>query len=99
MSDLPSPCLAISSSLSRRNALAKTKRDGANPSPNPKGILVWGVYIIVCLLPATPVASVCVAPLTSYRIDPLQPLFQGPVLVLTSGRSISAAEVAAATPV
>jgi hypothetical protein len=34
-------------------------------------------------------------PLTSYRIDPMQPLFQGPVYVLTSARSISAAEIAA----
>ena len=40
-------------------------------------------------------ADVLTRPLTSYRIDPLQPLFQGPVLVLTSGRSISAAEIAA----
>jgi len=34
-------------------------------------------------------------PLTSYRIDPIQPLFRGPVFVLTSARSISAAEIAA----
>lgn len=34
-------------------------------------------------------------PLTSYRIDPMQPLFAGPVYVLTSARSISAAEIAA----
>jgi carboxyl-terminal processing protease len=34
-------------------------------------------------------------PLTSYRIDPLPPRFDGPVFVLTSGRSISAAEIAA----
>ena len=34
-------------------------------------------------------------PLTGYRIDPMQPIFQGPVFVLTSGRSISAAEIAA----
>lgn len=34
-------------------------------------------------------------PLTSYRIDPMQPLFRGPVFVLTSARSISAAEIAA----
>jgi carboxyl-terminal processing protease len=34
-------------------------------------------------------------PLTSYRIDPMQPAFHGPVFVLTSGRSISAAEIAA----
>jgi carboxyl-terminal processing protease len=34
-------------------------------------------------------------PLTSYRIDPMQPYFQGPVFVLTSARSISAAEIAA----
>ena len=33
--------------------------------------------------------------LTSYRIDPLPPRFDGPVFVLTSGRSISAAEIAA----
>lgn len=34
-------------------------------------------------------------PLTSYRIDPMQPRYQGPVYVLTSARSISAAEIAA----
>lgn len=34
-------------------------------------------------------------PLTSYRIDPMQPLYQGSVYVLTSTRSISAAEIAA----
>jgi carboxyl-terminal processing protease len=33
-------------------------------------------------------------PLTSYRIGPMQPLFQGPVFVLTSARSISAADIA-----
>jgi C-terminal processing protease CtpA/Prc len=33
--------------------------------------------------------------LTGYRIDPLAPRFDGPVFVLTSGRSISAAEIAA----
>lgn len=33
-------------------------------------------------------------PLTSYRIDPLEPVFQGPVFVLVSKRSISAAEIA-----
>jgi hypothetical protein len=33
-------------------------------------------------------------PLTSYRIDPMPPRFDGPVFVLTSGRSISAAEIA-----
>jgi hypothetical protein len=40
-------------------------------------------------------ADVLTRPLTSYRIDPLRPLFQGPVFVLTSARSISAAEIAA----
>ena len=40
-------------------------------------------------------ADVLTRPLTSYRIDPLQPLFKGPVVVLTSARSISAAEIAA----
>ena len=40
-------------------------------------------------------ADVLTRPLTSYRIDPLQPLFQGPVVVLTSSRTISAAEIAA----
>jgi carboxyl-terminal processing protease len=40
-------------------------------------------------------ADVLTRPLTSYRIDPMQPLFQGPVFVLTSARSISAAEIAA----
>jgi carboxyl-terminal processing protease len=40
-------------------------------------------------------ADVLTRALTSYRIDPMQPLFQGPVLVLTSARSISAAEIAA----
>jgi C-terminal processing protease CtpA/Prc len=40
-------------------------------------------------------ADVLTRPLTSYRIDPLQPHFPGPVLVLTSARSLSAAEIAA----
>lgn len=40
-------------------------------------------------------ADVLTRPLTSYRIDPLQPAFRGPVLVLTSARSLSAAEIAA----
>jgi carboxyl-terminal processing protease len=40
-------------------------------------------------------ADVLTRPLTSYRIDPMQPLFRGPVYVLTSARSISAAEIAA----
>lgn len=40
-------------------------------------------------------ADVVSRPLTSYRIDPMQPLFRGPVVVLTSARSISAAEIAA----
>jgi carboxyl-terminal processing protease len=40
-------------------------------------------------------ADVMTRPLTSYRIDPVQPFFQGAVLVLTSARSISAAEIAA----
>lgn len=40
-------------------------------------------------------ADVLTRPLTSYRIDPMQPHFQGPVFVLTSARSISAAEIAA----
>lgn len=40
-------------------------------------------------------ADVLRRPLTSYRIDPMQPLFDGPVVVLTSARSISAAEIAA----
>ena len=40
-------------------------------------------------------ADVLTRPLTSYRIDPMKPLFQGPVFVLTSARSISAAEIAA----
>lgn len=40
-------------------------------------------------------ADVLTRPMTSYRIDPIQPRFQGPVLVLTSARSISAAEIAA----
>jgi carboxyl-terminal processing protease len=39
-------------------------------------------------------ADVLTRPLTSYRIDPMQPLFKGPVFVLTSARSISAAEIA-----
>lgn len=34
-------------------------------------------------------------PLTSYRIDPMQPRYQGRVYVLISARSISAAEIAA----
>ena len=40
-------------------------------------------------------ADVLTRPLTSYRIDPLKPRFRGPVIVLTSTRSISAAEIAA----
>ena len=40
-------------------------------------------------------ADVLTRPMTSYRIDPMQPLFKGPVFVLTSARSISAAEIAA----
>jgi carboxyl-terminal processing protease len=40
-------------------------------------------------------ADVVTRPLTSYRIDPMQPRFRGPVFVLTSRRSISAAEIAA----
>jgi carboxyl-terminal processing protease len=40
-------------------------------------------------------ADVLTRPLTSYRIEPLQPRFKGPVFVLTSARSISAAEIAA----
>lgn len=39
--------------------------------------------------------DVVTRPLTSYRIDPMEPVFQGPVLVLTSARSLSAAEIAA----
>jgi carboxyl-terminal processing protease len=39
-------------------------------------------------------ADVLTRPLTSYRIDPMRPLFRGPVFVLTSARSISAAEIA-----
>lgn len=42
-------------------------------------------------------ADVLTRPLTSYRIDPMQPVFEGPVIALTSGRSISAAEIAADT--
>lgn len=34
-------------------------------------------------------------PLTGYQIDPLRPRFRGPVFVLISGRSVSAAEIAA----
>ena len=40
-------------------------------------------------------ADVLTRPLTSYRIDPMKPRFRGPVVVLTSTRSISAAEIAA----
>ncbi len=40
-------------------------------------------------------ADVMTRPLTSYRIEPMQPRFSGPVMVLTSKRSISAAEIAA----
>jgi carboxyl-terminal processing protease len=40
-------------------------------------------------------ADVVARPLTSYRIDPIPPLFQGPVVVLTSAQTISAAEIAA----
>jgi carboxyl-terminal processing protease len=39
--------------------------------------------------------DVVTRPLTSYRIDPIQPRFRGPVVVLISARSISAAEIAA----
>ena len=40
-------------------------------------------------------ADVLTRPLTSYRIDPMKPSFRGPVVVLTSAKSISAAEIAA----
>ena len=40
-------------------------------------------------------ADVLTRPLTSYRIDSLQPHFPSPVFVLTSARSLSAAEIAA----
>jgi len=40
-------------------------------------------------------ADVLTRPLTSYRIDPMEPRFAGPVIVLTSARSFSAAEIAA----
>lgn len=40
-------------------------------------------------------ADVLTRPLTSYRIEPRSPRFQGPVIVLTSTRSFSAAEIAA----
>lgn len=40
-------------------------------------------------------ADVLTRPMTSYRIDPMQPRFDGSVFVLTSKRSISAAEIAA----
>jgi len=40
-------------------------------------------------------ADVLTRPMTSYRIDPIEPRFYGPVFVLTSARSTSAAEIAA----
>jgi carboxyl-terminal processing protease len=40
-------------------------------------------------------ADVLTRPLTSYRIDPIKPIFRGQVVVLTSRRSLSAAEIAA----
>lgn len=40
-------------------------------------------------------ADVVTRPLTSYRINPMRPRFEGPVDVLTSAQSISAAEIAA----
>jgi carboxyl-terminal processing protease len=40
-------------------------------------------------------ADVLTRPLTGYRVEPMRPWFQGPVFVLTSARSISAAEIAA----
>lgn len=40
-------------------------------------------------------ADVVTRPLTSYRINPMRPRFEGPVDVLTSAHSISAAEIAA----
>ncbi len=40
-------------------------------------------------------ADVMTRPLTSYRIDPMEPRFGGSVVVLISARSISAAEIAA----
>lgn len=40
-------------------------------------------------------ADILKRPLTSYRIRPIYPTFKGPVFVLTSRRSISAAEIAA----
>jgi carboxyl-terminal processing protease len=39
-------------------------------------------------------SDVLTRPLTSYRIDPVEPRFDGPVFVLTSARSMSAAEIA-----
>lgn len=40
-------------------------------------------------------AQMLAQPLTGYRIDPMQPHYPGPVYVLTSARSVSAAEIAA----
>jgi hypothetical protein len=40
-------------------------------------------------------SDVLTRPLTAYRIVPLQPSFKGAVFVLTSGRTLSAAEIAA----
>lgn len=40
-------------------------------------------------------ADILRRPLTSYRIEPMQPVFHGQVRVLTSRRSLSAAEIAA----
>lgn len=40
-------------------------------------------------------ADVLTRPLTAYRVEPMRPLFRGPVFVLTSRRTISAGEIAA----
>lgn len=58
------------------------------PSDFPTAI-PWRGYSVQAFL-----AAMLARPLTGYRIDPLGPRYQGPVFVLTSRRSISAAEIA-----
>lgn len=66
-------------------------RDASPPSPADfRSAHPWRGYSVKAFQEDVQTRS-----LTSYRIDPMQPIFQGPVFVLTSARSISAAEIAA----
>jgi carboxyl-terminal processing protease len=59
------------------------------PSDFPSAV-PWRGYSVPAFL-----AEMLARPLTGYVIDPLEPRYRGPVFVLTSRRSISAAEIAA----